>query len=150
MVKIPGSSGAPIVPPTPPRRKEEAPEIRHKPVPVKGGVPNEIFELDSRAIAVRMAALATDAKARDLSFDEIVEKVIKETGLSEAQAAMEEANRKIQKEIDEELDKIKQNKELMEEAAAWQELANILEAGMSSDQVKEFLSMIDDEIKKIK
>lgn len=149
MVKIPGSSGAPIIPPTPPRRKEESPEIRHKPVMIKGGVPKEVFELDSRAIAVRMAALATDAKAKDLSFEEIVEKVIKETGLSEAQTAMEEANRKIQKEIEEELDKIKGNKELMEEAVAWQELANILEGGMSNDQVKEFLSLIDGEIKRL-
>lgn len=146
MVKIPGSSGAPIIPPTPPRRKEETPEIRHKPAPIKGGIPKEVFELDSRAIAVRMAALATDAKARDLSFEEIVEKVIKETGLSEVQAAMEEANRKVQKEIEDELDKIKENKELMEEAAAWQELANILEGGMSSDQIKQFLSLLDKEI----
>lgn len=150
MVKIPGSVPSPIIPPTPPKKRSEVQESAQRFAPVKGGVGREVYELDSRGIAVRMAAYATEAKEKELSFEEIVEKAIKETGIPEAQAALEEANRKIHKEIEAELEKIKQNKDLMEEAASWQELANILESKLSGDQVKEFLSLLNQEIKKIK
>lgn len=150
MVKIPGSIPAPIVPPMPPKKKDEATEASKFRAPERASVSKEPFELDAQGIAVRMAALAQDAKDRELSFEEIIEKVIKETGLSEPQAAMEEANRKLQKEIEEELQKIKENKELMEEAQSWQELADLLEHELNQEQVQGFLSMLETEIKGIK
>lgn len=150
MVKIPGSVPVPIIPPPPPKKKEEAVETPKQPAPSRPAVSREPYELDSRAIAVRMAALATDAKERELSFEEIIEKVIKETGLTDVQAAFEEANRKLQKEIEEELEKIKKNKELMEEAGSWQELAELLEHKLSPDQLKTFISMLEAEIKGVR
>lgn len=148
MVKIPGSVPAPFIPPTPSKRSEETKEGQRPAAPSRSSVAREPFELDARGIAVRMAALAHDAREKELSFDEIVEKVIKETGMVDAQSAMEEANRKLQKEIEDEIDKIKKNKELMEEAYAWEELADILENRMSQEQVKEFIGILEQEIKK--
>ncbi|MFA5097489.1 MAG: hypothetical protein WC490_02550 [Candidatus Margulisiibacteriota bacterium] len=149
MVKIPGSIPAPIVPPNQPKKTEQTSEAAKSKAPERAGVSREPFQMDSQGLAVRMAALAQDAKEREISFDEVIQKAIKETGLSEPQAAMEEANRKLQKEIEDELDKIKSNKDLMEEAQAWQGLADILEHELSEDQVKGFLSILDQEIKGI-
>ncbi|MCX5749595.1 MAG: hypothetical protein NTZ10_05075 [Candidatus Saganbacteria bacterium] len=146
MVKIPGSIPAPVVPPMPPKKKEEATEVQRPITPSRTSIARELFELDARGIAVRMAALAHDAKEKELSFDEIVEKVIKETGIVDAQAAMEEGNRKLQKEIEDEIDKIKKNKDLMEEAYSWEELADILENSMTQDQIKEFVGILEKEI----
>jgi len=149
MVNIPGSIPAPIVPPVPPKKSDETKDVQQRPAaPSRSSVAREPFELDSRGIAVRMAALAHDAREKELSFDEIIEKVIKETGLVEAQAAMEEANRKLQKEIEDEIEKIKKNKDLMEEAYSWEELADILENRMSEEQVKEFIGILEKEVKK--
>jgi hypothetical protein len=150
MVIIPGSIPAPIVPPNQPKKSEQTSEAAKTRSPERAGSSREPFQLDSQGIAVRMAALAQDAKEREISFDEVIQKAIKETGLSEPQAALEEANRKLQKEIDNELDKIKSNKDLMEEAQAWQHLADILEHELTEDQVKGFLSLLDQEIKGIK
>ena len=150
MTQIPGSIPPPIIPPMPPKKKDEAVESQKQAAPSRSSVSREPYELDARGIAVRMAALAMDAKEKELSFEEIVEKVIKETGITEAQAAFEEVNRKLQKDIDAELDKIKQNKDLMEEAASWQELADILENKLSREQVQQFVGMLESEIKGIK
>ena len=147
MTKIPGYVPPMPMSPTPPKKKDEAVETARAKTPERAGASREPFQLDSRGIAVRMAALAMDAKEKELSFDEIIEKVIKETGLAEPQAALEEANRKLQKEIEAELDKIKDNKELMEEAQSWQELADLLEHELSQEQVQGFLSMLESEIK---
>lgn len=150
MVIIPGSVPAPMIPPTPPKKKEESVETQKSSAPSRSSLGRDAYELDSRGIAVRMAALAMDAKEKELSFEEIIEKVIKETGLTGAQSAMEEANRRIQKEIEEEIDKIKKNKALMEEAYAWQELADLLEKELTEEQVGAFISMLESEIKSAK
>ena len=71
-------------------------------------------ELDSRAIAVRLAVLATEAKKKEIAaeeFERILDEVIQLTKLNDPQAAFEEANRKLQKEIEIALQKIKDNKE---------------------------------------
>jgi uncharacterized iron-regulated protein len=60
---------------------------------------------------------------------------------------MEEASRKLQKEIDKTLDDIKQNKELMEEAEAWEAFAKILDSKLSDNQKREFLSLLGESIK---
>ncbi len=97
-----------------------------------------------------MAALSQEAREKELSFEEVIEKVLKETGLTDIQAAFEEANRKLQKDIDEELNNIKDNKELMEEAKSWQEIADLIENQMSPEQVEQFLLQIETEIKNTK
>lgn len=150
MVNIPGSVPPPTVPPIQPKKGETIQETKKDIAPSRSSVAREPYSLDSQGIAVRMAALSMDAKEKEMSFEDIVAKVIKETGLIVPQAAMEEADKKIQKEIEAELEKIKSNKELMEEAQSWQELAELLEHNMTEDQIKQFVGMLESEIKGIK
>jgi len=147
VVRIPpdGPKVPPHVPPVPPKKGggdegktgkvARGPEGR----PSIGRGP---YEMDAHAIAIALAALAKDAKQKELSFEEIIQKVIEETGMTNPQAAMEEANKKLQKQIDETLDEIKQNKELMEEAEAWEAFARILEGELDQGQIQEFLGLL--------
>jgi hypothetical protein len=66
--------------------------------------------------------------------------------MTNPQAAMEEASRKIQQEIEEEIDKIKANKDLMDEAESWQEFAELL-SNLSQEQVEGFLGLIKETIR---
>lgn len=151
MIHVPGNK--PFVPPITPKEIKKAPEAQEEavskpvPPPKEGFVSNP--QLDARAIAVRMAALAHEAKEKELSFDEIIEEAIRETGEPDAQAALEEANRKTQKEIDEILEQIKSNKELMEEAEAWEEFGRILEKELSQEQVAEFFGNINQSLRNL-
>ena len=152
MIRVPGDR--PHVPPpiTPKEVKpspETKPEAQTKPIPPPPKESLSAPSLDSRAIAVRMAALAHEAKQKEFSFEEIIQRAIDEAGTTNPQAAMEEANRKLQKEIDDVLVAIKSNKELMEEAEAWQEFANILEQELSQDQIEGFLGVIKDSIRSL-
>ncbi|MFC1496445.1 hypothetical protein ACFL52_03420 [Candidatus Margulisiibacteriota bacterium] len=103
-------------------------------------------QLDAHAIAVAMSIAAKEAKKKELSFQEIIQKVIEETGITNPQSAMEEANRKLQKLIEDEITAIKSNKELMEEAQAWEEFGKLLESELSEEQINEFVSLIKKEI----
>ncbi len=150
MVHIHGSVPPPSIPPQSQNKKADGSDAQRPAPQVTGSVGKNVFQLDSAGIAVRMAALAMDAKEKELSFDEIVEKVIKETGLADVQAAFEEANRKMQKDIEDELEKIKSNKELMEEAQSWEELADLLENKMTPEQIHSFMGMLEAEVKNIK
>lgn len=98
-------------------------------------------ELDAHAIATRLAVLAAEAKEKELKFEDIIDRVIAETGMTNPQGAMEEANRKVQQEIEEEITRIKENKDLMEEAEAWQEFAELL-TNMNEEQIEGFLGML--------
>ena len=102
-------------------------------------------ELDAHSIATRMALMATEAKEKELKFEDIIDKVIAETGMTNPQGAMEEANRKKQKEIEDEIIAIKENKELMEDAQSWQEFAELL-SNMNGEQVEGFLGLLKDTI----
>jgi hypothetical protein len=151
MIKVPGDR--PFVPHiTPKEAKAETPPedkpVVQKPVPQGPGI-GRGPEMDARAIAVRLAALATEAKEKEISaeeFDKILEEVIDLTGITEPEAAMEEANRRLQKEIEEELQRIKENKELMDEAESWQNFAELL-SRMSKEQIEGFLSLMKETIK---
>lgn len=103
-------------------------------------------ELDAHAIATRMAILATEAKEKELKFEDIVDRAIAETGMTNPQSAMEEANNRVQKEIEDEIVKIKANKELMDEAESWQEFAELL-SNLSQEQVEGFLGLIKETIR---
>ena len=59
---------------------------------------------------------------------------------------MEAANKKLQKEIELELEKIKANKELMGEAEDWQKFGDLL-VQMDQDQVSAFLGLLKDSIR---
>ena len=93
-----------------------------------------------------MAVLATEAKEKELKFEDIIDRAIAETGMTNAQGAMEEVNRRIQQEIEEEIDKIKENKDLMEEAESWQEFAETL-SRMNKEQVESFMGLLQETIK---
>lgn len=105
--------------------------------------------MDSHALAVRMSVLAKEADDKDLNFEKIIQKVIDETGLINAQAAFEEVNRKLQKEIESELDRIKSDKELLEEAESWQNFADLLESGLTPEQIEIFMHMLQFEVKNL-
>ena len=152
MVRIPGQG--PYVPPpiTPKEAKPaQAAEEETKPQAPKAPLPGEQIgkgpELDARAIAVRMAVLAAEAKEKELKFEEIIQRVIDETGMTNPQEALEEANRILQKEIEEVLEDIKSNKELMEEAEAWELFGRILEHELNQEQIENFLGLIKEHIK---
>jgi len=131
-------------------KPEKGPEEKLTPQPaVKAPVQPGIGrgpELDAHSIATRIALLATEAKEKELKFEDIIDKVIAETGMTNPQGAMEEANRKAQKAIEDEIIAIKENKELMEEAESWQEFAELL-SNMSGDQVEGFLGLLKQTIR---
>lgn len=161
MIQVPGG-GKPHVPPhiTPKEGGKEVQEAKEQPAQAaKAGAKGKAAaarpsigrgpELDARAIAVRLAALATEAKEKEISgeeFERILEEVIKLTGLKDPQAAMEAANKKLQKEIEAELEKIKANKELMKDAESWQQFADLL-SQMDKEQVEAFIGMMQGEIR---
>jgi len=148
MMRVPGERPhvpAPVTPKEAKPAEETKPEAQRPVVPPpKEGVKGP--EYDARAISVRMAALAAEAKDKELSFEEIIQRVIEETGMTNPEAALEEANRKLQKEIEELLEEIKANKGLMEEAEAWDEFGKILEQ-FSEETVEHFLGMLKDQLK---
>ena len=151
MIRVPpeGPKIPPYVPLVPPRKESGESEKPSRPTPpeskTSGG--RGPYELDAHSMAVALAALAKEAKEKELSFEEIIQRVIEETGMTNPEAAMEEASRKLQKEIDKTLDDIKQNKELMEEAEAWEAFAKILDSKLSDEQKREFLSLLGESIK---
>ena len=148
-INSPGSK--PFVPPINPKeiKPEKAPEEKLTPQPaVKAPAQPGIGrgpELDAHAIATRLAILATEAKEKELKFEDIIDRVIEETGMTNPQSALEEANRKIHQEIEDEIVKIKANKELMEEAESWQEFAELL-TNMNGEQVEGFLGLLKETI----
>jgi len=156
MIRVP--SDKPHVPPITPKDMGKEAKIAEETVARPGKAVAQAKpgigrgpEMDSRAIAVRLAALATEAKEKEIGADEferILEEVINLTGLRDPQAALEEANRKLQKEIELEMEKIKANKELMEEADDWQKFADLL-IQMNQSQVESFLGLLKDSIKEL-
>jgi len=149
MMRVPGDRPH-IQPPIQPKEAKAKEEVREeavsKPIPPpKQGSKGP--EFDARAIAVRMAALASEAKQKELSFEEIIQRAIDETGMTNPEAALEEASKRLQKEIEDELDHIKSNKEMMEEAESWQTFGEILEHELSQEQISSFLEMIKETVK---
>ena len=155
MIHIPGDK--PHVPQiTPKEIKADQPAEKSGQKPGAKSVPNigKGPEYDGaaathrgKAIAGMLAALAVEAEKKELSFKDIINKIIQLTGINNPEAAMEEANRKLQKEIDETLNEIKSNKELMEEAASWQAFADLLESKLSPGQVDSFIALLKAEVK---
>ena len=149
MIRIPGERPH-IQPPIQPKEAKPKEEVREEAVSKQVPPPKEGAkgpEFDARAIAVRMAALASEAKEKELSFEEIIQRAIDETGMTNPEAALEEASRRLQKEIESELDHIKSNKEMMEEAEAWQTFGEILENELSQGQIFSFLEMLKESVK---
>ncbi len=149
-INIPGS-GKPL-PPMPPMKPGKGPEEtkpQSTPLPsgnIKGA------DWDARGIATRLSVLAADAKKKEIdaeSFNRIIDEVMQLTGLTNPQAALEEANRKMQKEIDATLEEIKGNADLMDEAKAWQDFAELLEREFSQEQVTEFFGALKEQINNI-
>ncbi|MFH1709508.1 MAG: hypothetical protein ABH860_00370 [bacterium] len=150
MIKIPSSGiTPPAVPPVPPK-KEGKTEAARPALPAGKGAEKGLQALDSHAMAVRLAALAVDAKEKELSMAKIIERAIEETGMTNPQAAMEEVNNMMQKEIEEVLNEIKNNKELMEEAEAWEALGDLLESNLTSEQAEAFIDLVESHIKGMK
>ncbi|MDI6731193.1 MAG: hypothetical protein QME05_01245 [Candidatus Margulisbacteria bacterium] len=146
MIRVPGER--PFVPKiTPKEANKEAEKTEQQAAKPQQPVPSSIGrgpELDARAIAVRLSALATEAKKREISADEfkrVLDEVITLTGLKEPEAAMQAASKKLQEEIEIELQKIKDNKDLMEEAEDWQRFADLLER-MGPQQAEAMLGML--------
>ncbi|MCX5750731.1 MAG: hypothetical protein NT099_03560 [Candidatus Saganbacteria bacterium] len=160
MIKVPGEGIKPYVPPpiTPKEAKggqpveEEQYSKPTQPMPKEAQI-GRGPEMDSRAIAVRMAAAVTEAKKKDIDkemkFEEIVRKVIEQTGMQEAEAAMAEASKQLQKDIETTLDEIKSNRDLMEEAEAWQDFAELLSSKLSQEQLEDFFGVLKEEIKNL-
>ncbi|MCU0640729.1 MAG: hypothetical protein MUC35_01425 [Candidatus Margulisbacteria bacterium] len=151
-MSIKGPAERPFTPPITPKeiKPEKAPEEKlvQQPTvkaPTQPGI-GRGPELDSHALATRLAILATEAKEKELKFEDIIDRVISETGMTNPQGALEEANRKLQKEIENEIIKIKENKELMDEAESWQEFAEVL-SRMNPEQVEGFLGLLKDTIR---
>ncbi len=151
-MSIKGAGEKPFVPQITPKeiKPEKGPEEKLAPRPsVKAPAQPGIGrgpELDAQAIATRLAVLATEAKEKELKFEDIIDRAIEETGMTNPQSAMEEANRRQQKEIEDEIIKIKENKELMDEAESWQEFAEIL-SRMNGEQVEGFLGLLKETIR---
>jgi DNA primase len=154
MIRVPGDRPN-IPPPISPKEAKEGKKVEEevsqpsKPIPASQSNIGRGPELDARAIAVRLSALVTEAKEKEISaetFEEILEEAITLTGLKDPQGALEEANRKRQKEIELELQKIKENKDLMEEADSWQNFGELL-VNMNQEQVESFIGLLQNEIR---
>jgi hypothetical protein len=151
MVKIPPSGYVPpVVPPLPPKKEGKTEAARPAPPAASKGSEKGLQALDSHAMAVRLAALAVEAKEKELSMAKIIERAIEETGMTNPEAAMEEVNNRIQKEIEEVLNEIKNNKELMEEAEAWEALGDLLESNLTKEQAQAFIDLVESHIKEMK
>lgn len=151
MINIPGAGQTPPPPPQiPPRRggKEEGRRVE-MPTPRAGG-DKGIMPMDSHAMAVRFAVLAAEAREKELSMAKIIEEAIERTGMTNPQSAMEEIDKRVQKEIEEVLEEIKSNKDLMEEAEAWQSLADLLESNLTKEQAEAFIQLVESQIKGMK
>jgi DNA primase len=159
MIRVPGEGKPHVPPPISPKEagKEVQKEAKEKPAakPAKGAPAKPGIgrgpELDARALAVRLAALATEAKEKEIGaeeFERILEEVIKLTGLKDPQAALEEANKRLQKEILLQLEKIKSSKGLMEEAQDWQKFAELL-TQMNKEQIQSFLGLLNSSIREL-
>ena len=147
MVRVPGHVPHPAPPPPSGKGKGEGAKVgRPAAGAPKGAQIGRGPELDAHAIAIALSVAAKEAKEKELSFQEILQRVIDLTGIAEPQAAMEEANRRLQEEIEKTLEDIKSNKELMEEAEDWQKFAELLEQ-MKSEQIESFLDLLNIEIK---
>ncbi|OGB90073.1 hypothetical protein A2625_01915 [candidate division WOR-1 bacterium RIFCSPHIGHO2_01_FULL_53_15] len=151
-MSIKGPAERPFIPQITPKeiKPEKGPEEKLTPqpavkMPIQPGI-GRGPELDAHAIATRLALLATEAKEKELKFADIIDRIIAETGMTNPQGAMEEANRKIQREIEEEIAKIKENKELMDEAEGWQMLERMLLA-MNEEQAGAFLGLLREAVK---
>ena len=152
-MKVPGEK--PFIPHINPKEanKEAA---KTESVPVKPAIVNQPSigrgpEMDAHSIAVRLGAIAAEAKQKEISGDEferILEQVINLTGLNEPEAAMAEANRQLQKEIELELEKIKANKDLMDEAHDWEKFGDLL-AQMNQDQISAFLGLLKESVREL-
>jgi hypothetical protein len=149
MIKIPPSGLTPPVPPVPPKKEGKTEAAKPAPI-VSKGAERGLQAMDSHAMSVRLAALAVEAKEKELSMAKIIERAIEETGMTNPQAAMEEVNKHLQKEIDEVLNTIKNNKELMEEAEAWEALGDLLESNLTKDQAEAFIELVQSHIRGIK
>ncbi|MBN3032926.1 MAG: hypothetical protein JW873_02415 [Candidatus Saganbacteria bacterium] len=152
MSPIGSPSDKPFVPQITPKeiKPERGAEERLNPqqavkAPVQPGI-GRGPELDTHAIATRLALLAAEAKEKELKFEDIIDRVIEETGMTNPQGALEEANRKVQREIEEEIVKIKENKELMDEAEGWRMLEKML-LGMNQEQAESFLGLLKETIR---
>ena len=147
MIKVPGDR--PFVPPiNPPKEVKAGEKLAEQPkvkMPVQPGI-GRGPELDAHAIATRLSVLATEAKEKELKFEDIIDRVIEETGMTNPQSALEEANRKIQREIEAEITKIKENKDLMDEAEGWQMLEKML-LNMTEEQAQGFLGLLQETIR---
>lgn len=146
--KIPPSKMVP--PQTPPPKRPESNAEPRAPQPMARGGKEAPMPLDSHAMAVRLSVLAAEAKEKELSMARIVEEAIERTGMTNPEAAMEEVNERLQKEIDGVMNEIKSNKELMEEAEAWEALGDLLERSMTKDQAEAFIELVESQIKSIK
>lgn len=151
-MSIKGPAERPFIPKITPKeiKPEKGPEEKLNPQPaVKPPSQPGIGrgpELDTHALATRLALVAAEAKEKELKFEDIIDRVIQETGMTNPQSALEEANRKIQREIEEEIVKIKENKELMDEAEGWKMLETML-LNMNEDQAQGFLGLLKEAIR---
>ncbi len=153
MIHVP--SGKPHIPPPitpkdagkPVQKASDQPAKQAKAAPQRGIGRGP--EWDAASIAVRLAALATDAKEKEVQADDfkkILEEAIKLTNLKDPQAAMEAANKKLQEEIETEIARIKGNKDLMDEAESWEKFGELL-AQMDKEQVQVFIDLLQNEIR---
>jgi len=149
--KIPPSRITPPQVPVTPKQsgKEEPRRVEQRPQQPQGGS-SSALPLDSHAISVRLAALAVQAREKELSMAKIIEQAIAATGMTNPEAAMEEVNKRMQVEIEEVLNEIKSNKELMKEAEAWEALGDLLESNLTKDQVEAFIDLVRSQIQSIK
>jgi len=150
MIKIPSTPPFPQFPVPPDKAGKKEEQRVQQPAQRAEGGKQQAMPLDSHGIAVRLAALAIEAKDRDVSMAEIIEKAMELTGMTNPEAAIEEVNIRLQKEIEAVLDEIKGNKELMEEAEAWQALGDLLESNLSKDQLEAFIEIVQAQIRTIK
>ena len=150
-INIPPSGQTPPPPPAVPPKKGGKEEGRRVEMPApRSGGDKGVMPLDSHAMAVRLAVLAVEAKEKELSMAKIIERAIELTGMTNPEAAMEEIDKRIQKEIEAVIDDIKSNKELMEEAEAWNALGDLLESNLTKEQAEAFIELVESQIKGIK
>ena len=151
-IKLPTDRSAPLPPPpegtgkkkisgqeeitSPKGPKKDAPPVTHEAVEF----------LDKQSLATRLEILARQAAEGNASFESILSQVMRETGIYNPQAAMEEADRKRHKEIEDLLQEIKENKEWTEENAAWERLGDLLDREFTPLQREQFEKMLQDQL----
>lgn len=157
-IKLPTDRSAPLPPPLPPegpgkkkvsgQSEGETPKtVRKEPPP--GSSKEAVEFLEQQSLATKLQILARQVPHEDMPFPQFLKWAMDVTRAQNPQAAVEEVNRRLQKEIEDLVEQIKENKEWAEETAAWARLGDLLERELTPEQREQLENMLQEHLRSL-